>query len=263
MNIQEDNIHMKDYFCNICHKEYSSYKSLWNHKKKYHPIDQELEHPKRKVILEPLLEYACKHCDKKYKFRQSKHTHEKKCQKNIPSSNTIINNNTTINNSTTINNFNITINFNSTEDKEASMRLLSEKEKLKILNQPYYEMIPKLVELLYCGKYDEMNNIKINNLKDKYAFIYKDGVFNCVSKEYALSNLFFNCYWNVAEIYSVYENESKITKNIYKEYNLLLNKIENDQDDKMIVVNHNEKYKNVKTYNKDKILLLLYNKDNK
>ena len=30
------NINMDDHKCNICNKQYSSYKSLWNHNKEFH-----------------------------------------------------------------------------------------------------------------------------------------------------------------------------------------------------------------------------------
>ena len=31
---------MESYFCNTCNKNYASYKSLWNHNKKFHKADK-------------------------------------------------------------------------------------------------------------------------------------------------------------------------------------------------------------------------------
>ncbi len=85
------------YSCITCNKEYSSYKSLWNHNKKFHnekndackgyvkdcvkgrkgntlPINNEIvKH-----------NYVCEHCNKIFSSRQSKYEHKKKhCKKEL------------------------------------------------------------------------------------------------------------------------------------------------------------------------------------
>jgi uncharacterized Zn-finger protein len=84
-----------EFSCNICIKKYSSYKSLWNHNKKFHKNTVSLNNPEvsqsgfkvspkvsLKVSLENTGNYKCSYCDNKYKHKQSKYKHEKKCNTN-------------------------------------------------------------------------------------------------------------------------------------------------------------------------------------
>ena len=73
--------------CNICNKTYSSYKSLWNHNKKYHSSESNpiiLEN-NPKVIQETSSEnnFKCKYCVKTYKYKQGKYKHEQLCKNKI------------------------------------------------------------------------------------------------------------------------------------------------------------------------------------
>jgi len=85
-----------EYKCNICKKDYSSYKSVWLHNYKYHPkIDNIiLSHPKpsdksdykpphkSKISKNNDLKtegYKCKYCNNIYKHFQSRWKHEQKC----------------------------------------------------------------------------------------------------------------------------------------------------------------------------------------
>jgi len=55
------------YLCNICKKEYKSYKSLWNHNSFFHPGE--------KIIINrndnKIREFACSKCNKKFTTKQS------------------------------------------------------------------------------------------------------------------------------------------------------------------------------------------------
>ena len=73
-----------DYKCSICVKDYSSYKSLWNHTKKFHKTPSAESQPKVseksaesqqqvKTVLD------CKYCNKSYNHKQSRWRHEKIC----------------------------------------------------------------------------------------------------------------------------------------------------------------------------------------
>ena len=64
------------YRCNICNKEYKSYKSLWNHTKIKHIV--KVIHSKPMVNIK---KYLCKHFNKELSCKQSKCTYEKSCNK--------------------------------------------------------------------------------------------------------------------------------------------------------------------------------------
>ena len=70
----------RKYNCKTCDKEYSCYKSLWNHNKKFHKNDTTKS--KYLVSLEQSkVSIKCKYCNNEYKHKQSKSKHEKICKK--------------------------------------------------------------------------------------------------------------------------------------------------------------------------------------
>ena len=100
----------KEYKCNICNKMYVSYKSLWDHNKKFHKtesvstnqsnqyIDQSDNKSENQSINESTMQlniitnltsnqinndknYKCNYCNNIYKHAQSKHKHQKICNK--------------------------------------------------------------------------------------------------------------------------------------------------------------------------------------
>ena len=90
---------MDDNICKICNKYYSSYKSLWNHNKKFHILEVSKSNSKvtlkssksnSKVTLklsksnsnvsEEKLHFQCNFCDKKYKYKQGKYKHQLICK---------------------------------------------------------------------------------------------------------------------------------------------------------------------------------------
>jgi hypothetical protein len=82
--------------CKVCNKDYSSYKSLWNHNKKFHNINVTNMTPNvtnmtpnvtnmtlNVTNLTPTVTnkvYECKFCNKSFNYRQNKYQHEKKCK---------------------------------------------------------------------------------------------------------------------------------------------------------------------------------------
>jgi len=243
---------MNNCVCNNCNKTYSSLKSLNNHKRKYHK-DEEIK------------KYKCNYCDKSYVFRESKYKHQKTCKNNPIIINNINNTNNTnnniVNNNQNNNNYNVIINFNSQEDRESPTKYFTNEDKIKISKLPFYEIIPKIVELKYCNnnKYGQMKNVKITNLNNKYALVYKNKKFEVVTKEYAINNLIHNCYWVYVEIY---ENLENIPEYARKQFEKFVEHFEyyeeNEDNDKNIFVD-NVIYKNMNEYNKTRILLLIYN----
>jgi hypothetical protein len=75
------------FYCNCCEKKYSSYKSLWNHNKKFHSSKNNKNKPnvniiKNNIIAEPVIKkYNCRHCSNIYSTKQSRWRHEKFCKK--------------------------------------------------------------------------------------------------------------------------------------------------------------------------------------
>ena len=78
------------YLCNICIKGYSSYKSLWNHNKKFHIPNVSNNIPKVSNNIPnvsnniPVInnKNTCKHCYKVYSSPQNRWKHEQKCKEN-------------------------------------------------------------------------------------------------------------------------------------------------------------------------------------
>lgn len=78
-----------EYKCNICNKKYKSYKSLWNHNKKFHTdttmtascqvntLVMESKHNVTDCVKDVLI---CKYCKKKFTARQNRWSHEKICK---------------------------------------------------------------------------------------------------------------------------------------------------------------------------------------
>ena len=76
--------------CNNCNKIYASYKSLWLHKYKFHNNNiniientndksKENNNDKSKENNE-IKKYNCKYCNNEYKHKQTRWTHEQKCE---------------------------------------------------------------------------------------------------------------------------------------------------------------------------------------
>ena len=83
-----------EYNCTLCKKEYSSYKSLWNHTKKYHEKMDGNVSTKNEIIEKPVSimspindnlniydnNSSCVYCNKKLCDRKSRWRHEQKCK---------------------------------------------------------------------------------------------------------------------------------------------------------------------------------------
>jgi hypothetical protein len=202
--------------------------------------------------------YQCKYCDKVYKHKQSKYKHEKKCkhntnvnyiskeehleelqklkeeltaqftkmlnEKNIGNTNNntmkIGDHNTDI---TTQNNFTII-----QLGKEDVLGTITQKEKLKILNERYKSVL-ELVKLMHCsGKYPQFNNSIISNLKSEFALTYDENEdkFVTTDKDELVSDIVSYRTTNVEEILE--ENKGKISKQTDKKVKELIEILEKD-----------------------------------
>ena len=78
-----------EFACNICNKDYSSYKSLWNHNKKFHTknVVQNGTNEVLSVVVCDTTEinnkHQCKICNKIFNDRSNKYKHEKICKNKI------------------------------------------------------------------------------------------------------------------------------------------------------------------------------------
>ena len=212
-----------EYKCNHCNKLYSSYKSRWLHIKKFHPDTCNSNVTKcnpvcnPKVIQNGLPENRCKYCNKLFKFRQGKWKHEKKCinkkedpklyklENEVKELKTLLQKamkihpktlqkiNNQLNNSSVVNgNVINTINIVPLGNENLS-ELLSDNEKLSILNKKYNsinELINK-IHILPDDKYRQFKNAYITNLQNDIAYEYdlKSKQFVAVDKNDLLEKL--------------------------------------------------------------------------
>ena len=79
-------INLRLYKCEICNKNYASYKSLWCHNKKFH-IDNDTKMTLKGKYFDTKLTLksnyvspVCKYCNKQFNFRQNKYQHEVRCK---------------------------------------------------------------------------------------------------------------------------------------------------------------------------------------
>ena len=263
--------------CTICNKKYSSYKSLWNHNKKYH-IDCVIPNNTNVILSNTnvtpnsnAINYNCKYCNKEFKLRQYRWKHEKICKHKeklvLVNPNELVElknkikeledkivtnasnntNNGTINNNN--NQTNITNNIKVTFGEE-EIDMLSVKNKKKILNSGYLSLI-KLIEMVHLNKdYPQFQNIKIHNLKDKFAKIYDQTTksFITVTKKDSIDSLIC-C--RTLDLKSIYEEYNKEDNNFHHCVSKLIEKLESCTDEKPSL----EFYKN----QSDDIVLLIYN----
>jgi hypothetical protein len=214
----------RKYTCKKCNKNYSCYKSLWNHNKKFHIKDVSKNTPivstdSPNVSIKNSL--LCKYCAKKFSSTQNKWKHENKvCKKKkeinkiellqaqvneltskINSTTNINNNNNngTINNNNnngTINN-NIIIGFG-----KEDVAKLTVSEKKKIIGKGYQAVLALIDTMHFNKKYPEFNNIQITNLRDNCAKIYDDDIndYKTVKKKETIDQLIYNKTFNLGDI---------------------------------------------------------------
>jgi hypothetical protein len=268
--------------CKYCNKEYSSYSSRCNHIKKYHSEvhkpdishlaygDKPCDKPNisQMTYQKVKFEYRCSKCNNAYKHYQSRWKHEQKCNgnnNNIKLENQILELkdllqkalkvhpktlqkiNKQLNNYGTITNNTMQI---IQLGKENLGQVLTEQDKLKILNRQGMS-VNDLVELVHTSdKYNQFKNILVTNLQSSFCYKYDDKMmsFIAVNKDELLNDVL------EARIYDI--------NTFYDELRHLMNpkKAETLQRflDKMD--DTDSKIRNIK---KEEIKLILYNNRNK
>lgn len=173
------------FVCELC--KYSTSKKFNYSKhiltKKHHRKELEYNqgiHSKSTNPNQPSKPYQCNFCPKSYKYRQNKYRHQLKCPLKTqtqtltyPDKNDtkIINQIETQNNTQNIqNNFNITINNYNTPDRSH----LTDQD-ISLIIRSCNLCVPNLVKKTYFDKAKpENHSIYIDDVKDKYGYIYKD-----------------------------------------------------------------------------------------
>lgn len=130
--------------------------------------------------------------------------------------------------------------------KEDVLGTLSQKDKLKILNERYKSVL-ELVKLMHCsGKYPQFNNSIISNLKSEFALTYdeKEDQFVTTKKCDLVSDIVSHRTSDVEDILE--ENKAKVSKQTNKKVKELLEILDKDEiiiteEDAEFIKEHNTK----------------------
>jgi len=190
----------KELRCEFCNKQYSRKDSLYRHQKKSckSKIEKKDLYDKIETLINEIT--LIKEENKKLKEELIVTKYE---------SNTMINSNNTIKNN------NIQINNYGSENID----YITDKVFMKLLSTPL-SAIPKLIELKHFNpKHPENHNIKITNIHDKFAKIYKDNKWLISHKKDVISDLVDNGYADFEEFKDL--NEEELTAKIKEKYKIM------------------------------------------
>ena len=152
----------KEFICTECNKDYSSYFSLWRHKKTIHKILDDID-----------TNNICKYCNKELADRKSRWRHETKtCKKNPILEKKITNINVSKNTNSNINVIqnqtnHITINFNTLGNE--NVLDLTEKQKEEIINDGIDGIITIIKHLNFNKDLPQNHLFCTTNLNNKYV----------------------------------------------------------------------------------------------
>jgi hypothetical protein len=280
--------------CKICKKSYSSYKSLWNHNKKFH--DEHVTDCNITVtdcninVTDFNKKYNCKFCDKLLKCRQNKYSHEKICknkntliiksqEENLiqqqinelksqfallvkekgrihPKTLQKINKQmNNINNGTIINNTYVA--FPSLD----YTKIFSGSEIRGILNKQYSSLEESIKKVHFNKDIPEYSNLFITNMRDDLAYVFNGKEFIAV-KKHAMLNELIDIHSNEINI-SLEKYRNKLNEGVITRLEKFLEKL-NDNYTKITDYDSDKTFSNYKAYKIDSIKLMIYNEsDNK
>ena len=249
-----------EYRCNICNKLYSSYKSLWNHNKKFHKniITQ------NNLSITPIITHdnlsinklKCKYCSKIFAYNQGCWRHQKICKERVDIKNIIINSNNGIINNGIINNITNIIKFGN----ENIFNILTEQEKNKIINCRLLAIEESIKQIHFNKDKPEFQNIKINNLRSNIALVHDGERFNVMNQYSAISSLIDNHVESIEQILD--DKKSVIPIRTAERLEMLISKL-GDNYKKIIDEETNRTFKNYKDYKVDTVKHMIYNESNK
>jgi hypothetical protein len=284
--------------CDKCKKKYSSYQSIWNHNKKFHSNNIELN-VNDNIKLDINDKIKCDYCNKHYNNKYTLKTHLKTCSikkfneqtiqinndnliileqlkierikeekevlklklklKSKSSSTTTNNNIKNINSQLNLNNTNINNNFKIISiGRENLQEILSLIEKKTILNARY-GCLEQLVNIIHCGNYDQFKNILITNLKDEYAYKYDNNLNKFICiKKNEIIRDLVS--ERLENIREIYEELSETNKINDSTKKLIKEFLDKmTNEDKYIENVEGTTYKNFRTYKEHRVKILIYN----
>ena len=263
----ESEINIENQKCKICDKNFSSYKSLWNHNKNFH---------KQSIFNEQndkILKYKCKFCNNYYKHLQSRWKHEKTCKYNnkiqlleeknkqleeminklaleVKNKNLNQTNNGTINNNEigTINNIQIV------SLGREDLSKLSQKEQKNILKFGSSSLKKIITAINFNPKIPEQQNIKLTNLAKKTCKQYDEHSKNFIEvpKDRLICSLINIRTGDLIEIHEEFKEDGN---RCHDSVNYIINVVNNYQDD-----SDNKDFEKKYIELKKEIELLIYNK---
>ena len=273
----------KTYSCKLCSKVYSSYKSIWNHNKKFHDSKSK---PEVNISKPEVNKNQCKYCNNIYSCKQSRWRHEKTCKITEQSKIEILENtinemkkqvalllkekgkihhktlqkiNKQINNQ--LNNNGNIINNTYVKFGDVEYRnLLNEQQERQILNKQYQSLEESIKKIHFNEDIPEQSNIFITNMKDDLAYVFDGKEFVSTRKNEMINELIDV---HLREINISLEKHRDELKEIYVKR---LEKFLSDLDDNVTRFtdeNNNKTYMNYREYKKNSVKLLIYNNSDK
>jgi hypothetical protein len=258
--------------CDICNKNYASYKTLWYHNKTQH--DRIIE--KEDTI------HRCEFCNKEYKTRQSKSRHKKFCDKKataeIEEISSIINNlqnkinylektqplqtqqniininNGTINNQTN----KVYINRIGEEDPFE----LKYHEIQKILSQEIKSIISFIEYLNFNEQLPSNHNFMTSSLESNYLTIYNsdENTFEKQRKKYVFDEIMSSSINKIEKLYDTFKDDFSLDKQLAIKNNInnlkeihqsgYNNKIVKELNKQINLLSYNKKHIIEKTWSK-------------
>ncbi len=242
--------------------------------------------------------YQCRYCTSIFKYKQGRWKHEQKCeiktshtdiielkkelsneikevrelkeqlkekinsekQGSTTITNTNSNNSTTNTNSNNTNNGTINNNYIIAFGKEEISKILTEKEKYKILNAKYKSLEESIKTIHFNKERPEYQNIYITNMRDNLAHVFDGEKFISQQKQETLNQLIGNHMVSIEE--SLETNREKLNPKTVDIIENLIEKI-NDEETELYDEENDKKYLNYKTYKNDLVKLFVYNESDK
>ena len=245
--------------CEHCKKNYKTYKSLWNHTKKYHSNDPSILPQNTSILPQNTSIFECKFCKKNLSRKDNLFRHEKICKENnqneivelkqkIETLEQIITKKSgikkNINKTTNINNIIINNNIQiNAVGFENVISKLTDKEKVNLLTGPLFKELPiiELTKMIYSDdKFKDSRNTIITNLQSSTCLAYnKDShKFDAVNKNKHIENIISS---RKEDLMNLFQNMHSKLKNAH--VNLLndyFESLENEDYDKKNNKNHKE-----------------------
>ena len=194
------NFDSKEFRCEFCNKKYSRKDSLYRHQK--NSCKSKIEKKDLYDKIETLINEITLIKEENKKLKEELIVSKFETKNIINSNNTIKNNNIQINNY-----------------GNEKIDYITDKVFMKLLSTPL-SAIPKLIELKHFNpKHPENHNIKITNIHDKFAKIYKDNKWLISHKKDVILDLVENGYADFEEFKDL--NEEELTAKIKEKYKIM------------------------------------------